>query len=91
MTGTDLRDLSFAPRLGVAWDPGGDGKTSIRGGVGVFYNNIMTNVPIFTAFFAIQGAPHTPAAVRAVTPHSAAEKAGLLPGDRITAISGRAR
>jgi outer membrane receptor protein involved in Fe transport len=54
MTGTDLRDLSFAPRLGVAWDPGGDGKTSIRGGVGVFYNNIMTNVPIFTAFFAGQ-------------------------------------
>jgi outer membrane receptor protein involved in Fe transport len=54
MTGTDLQDFNMAPRLGVAWDPVGDGRTAIRGGWGVFYNNIMTNVPIFTAFFASQ-------------------------------------
>jgi hypothetical protein len=29
---------NFAPRFGVAWDPFGDGKTSIRTGIGVFYN-----------------------------------------------------
>jgi hypothetical protein len=31
---------SFAPRIGVAWDPGKNGKTTIRAGFGVFYNPI---------------------------------------------------
>jgi Carboxypeptidase regulatory-like domain len=35
---------NFAPQLGFAWDPAGNGKTSIRGGVGLFYENVLTSV-----------------------------------------------
>jgi len=35
-------NLNFAPQLGFAWDPAGKGTTSIRGGVGLFYENVLT-------------------------------------------------
>lgn len=38
---TDYSHIS--PRFGVAWDPAGDGKTSIRAGVGLFYGSISGN------------------------------------------------
>jgi hypothetical protein len=37
-------NVNFAPQLGFAWDPTGKGKTAIRGGIGLFYENVVTSV-----------------------------------------------
>jgi hypothetical protein len=33
----------FAPRIGFGWHPGGDSRTAIRGGYGMYYAQIRTN------------------------------------------------
>ena len=38
LTNSDLNN--FAPRLGVAWDVNGSAKTVVRGGYGIFYQQI---------------------------------------------------
>ncbi|MSO21366.1 MAG: hypothetical protein EXQ56_13090 [Acidobacteria bacterium] len=55
---------NFAPRLGLAWDPFANGKTSVRAGVGVFYDEILPYyyratvnfVPPFNITYRLTGA-----------------------------------
>lgn len=42
-------DLNFAPQLGIAWDPWSNGKTVIRAGAGLYYENDIFNNILFDA------------------------------------------
>jgi outer membrane receptor protein involved in Fe transport len=37
----------FSPRVGFAWDMGGNGKNIVRGGYGLYYGQTFLNVPLF--------------------------------------------
>jgi hypothetical protein len=66
-------NLSFAPQLGVAWDPFKDGKTSVRAGVGMFWDNYLVENLIFDRPLRIPGG------LANLTP----DITGLVPGTNI--------
>ena len=41
--GVNHRHNNLGPRIGIAWDPFGDGKMSVRAGGGIFYERIRQN------------------------------------------------
>jgi hypothetical protein len=65
----------FSPRLGLAWDPFGDGKSSIRAAAGMFYGSVSGNEWNSTSNFQ-------PFAVRQQFPNvtSLTNPYGALPG-----------
>jgi len=52
----------FGPRLGIAYSPGDDGKTVLRAGFGLFYNDLAQN-GWATSFQAVNEGPNPPAAL----------------------------
>jgi regulator of sigma E protease len=53
------------------------------------FANFLLAILIFAGFFAAYGVPSTPSVVGSVLENSAAQRAGLQPGDRIVALAGR--
>jgi Carboxypeptidase regulatory-like domain len=40
-------NANFAPQLGLAWDPDSNGKTVVRAGIGLYYENVIYNNVLF--------------------------------------------
>ncbi|HWI85625.1 MAG TPA: RIP metalloprotease RseP [Sphingomonas sp.] len=51
--------------------------------------NFLLAIAVYAGFYAAYGVPQTPTVIAAVIPGSAAQKGGILPGDRILEIDGR--
>jgi hypothetical protein len=86
---------NFAPRIGFGWNPGGDARTAIRGGYGMYYTQIRTNQVAgyllnglngVTAYTANPGQPGFPTCFTCVPVNV---NPSALPARDITIIAGK--
>ena len=68
----------FAPRLGFAWSPGDSGSTVVRGGFGLYFNDLAQN-GWATALQAVNAPPGP--CIDPIQNPSGPENAGCIPGD----------
>ena len=71
---------NFAPRFGLAWDPTGSGKTSVRVGYGLFYDHPLLAIA-FNSVTADGGR-----SVQLLSAGGTPSACGLLPGTDCTAL-----
>src|SRR5262249_25941264 len=48
ITKTTTSWKEFQPRIGFAWDPKGNGRSVVRGGYGIFFDQIFQNLTLFS-------------------------------------------
>jgi hypothetical protein len=93
-------NTNFAPQLGIAWDPKKNGKTVFRGGIGLYYENIIYNNVLFdrpyrlktgafnqTPYGCFSGIPQPmPVVGGTLTPPASSCGTNLHIGDAVTSI-----
>jgi hypothetical protein len=92
---TDAKS-SFSPRIGFAYNPGGDTRTAIRGGYGIYYSEIRANIVAGfalngpTGFFNFSVAPGQTGFPTSLTPVTSFPPGGVVPARDITLRPGMA-